>query len=303
VDELIALRTLVTQLSPSVLIAAHVFRVDTNRSICISSSNRCFEITDGEIAAIASSGTILIGVQVSVMNIMFCTRDWLRRNYDEPLARFPEPRAYKRCFNCLSGCFHAGFPINSRNQARRSLASRTLCLTILFLIYLIGLACCHSLVWIEIDSPLLDLSMIVLAVTIVEEYLAGSVIRKSEFRYVFWFSFFIVTIIMMGFPCISGLILPSLSEEKFQTIWLNSSNPDLREKIENHFECCGWQEKTSNMTRDCLDIQLCRSPVMSQVNVLAFGLGIGFGLLIVTAIWTIIRVRAARKSREYQEDS
>jgi hypothetical protein len=61
------------------LIAAHVFIVGTNRPICASSSNRFFEITDGQVAAMASSETLLIGGQVSVINIVFCTRDWLRQ--------------------------------------------------------------------------------------------------------------------------------------------------------------------------------------------------------------------------------
>jgi hypothetical protein len=50
---------LAIQLCPDVLIAAHVFIVDSSGTVCTGSSNRFFKITDLEVAALANSEAVI----------------------------------------------------------------------------------------------------------------------------------------------------------------------------------------------------------------------------------------------------
>jgi hypothetical protein len=83
-DEVVALFNLVTTLSPDILMELGVFLYDTE-NLCVGSSNRFFNITDREFAALATEQVVIAGERVRRTKVMIFTRNWLQTYYLRPL--------------------------------------------------------------------------------------------------------------------------------------------------------------------------------------------------------------------------
>jgi hypothetical protein len=72
--------------SPDVMVEAKIFIPDHDKTLCATSSNRFFEITDRQVAAIANSEAVIAGQRVRVRKYMVFNDDWVERNFNVPLS-------------------------------------------------------------------------------------------------------------------------------------------------------------------------------------------------------------------------
>jgi hypothetical protein len=287
--DLSVLINLASALSPEIMIAAHIFIVDKDHSICTTSLNRFFEMTDQEVASVACSEAVLTGERVSVTKIMVCTPEWLKAYYYDPMTGFREqPRAHsnepggrRRCFQCMRRFFLFGFPLNSPVKAERILAWFTFIPTVSSLIFLIGFPCCYSFLWMEVYSFFLDLFMGTATMMIVIGYFTWFFIRGKTRCYAnFWFIVITLVTMLPMYECALCVnVAASEYEQRLPEVWSRFSWYRLRNKIETSFECCGWQRRDDSPIGGCNGIQLCESPVMSQVRAFIIALTIGFGVM------------------------
>jgi hypothetical protein len=297
---------------PDILIAAHIFILDEDRSICTSSSNRFFEITDREVAAVACSETVITGERVSVTKIMMCTPEFLKTYYYQPMSILRDliqvhsnkSEGCQCCSGCVSSFFLYGFPLNSEFTRKRILAWNTLIFMVLSLIWLIGLGYCYSLIWIEVSLIMLHLFMAAVVLTIIGIYFAGAVVDKP-LRICQWWFCFVILVSSLGVTG-GSFTLATLKVTYFDAlkeVCLIWSNPNLREKIENHFECSGWGGSQFDLKIDSPDIQLCSDVVMPQVGGFVYILGTGYLFMGLGSFWILAMTIFSRSLREEGDDS
>ena len=71
-------------LSPKLLISARIFRVNEDL-LLDNNSNQFYKITDQKIGISRNKEIMIGGKTVKILKIMVCSKDWLQRNYYNPI--------------------------------------------------------------------------------------------------------------------------------------------------------------------------------------------------------------------------